>query len=351
MQTIDYSKYSYHELHEALNAVDQEQFPDNYQAIITELEARKASVEIETFDVKPTPYFAGFWRRVFAHIIDILLLSSATLLLGSLLFDSMVAIGYFGLLIGFIFSALYFTLGYSHALGGQTPGKMLVDIKVTDKNGQPLTLASAFIRFLVIDFSFYTSYSLLLWANFNGTFVFAFGLISNLVLLASIYLLIFNRPSRRTLHDYLAGSIVVRIDIEQQTHKPLWKGHFAFLIPLLFLVILSSYFKFLKENTQQEMLNPIKESIESQTDYSVKQLTYSESSHPAFKGRTFKTLIINVHTGNPDIDLEKMSDEVTTLVREHPDAAGFNNVYLVVSTGFNLGIAHLTHQESTFIQL
>lgn len=351
MQTIDYSNYTYFELHQALAAVDRERFPENYRAIIKELEARKASGDIETFDVKPTPYFAGFWRRVFAHIVDTLLLSTVTLLLGRLLFDSMVAIGYFGLLIGFIFSALYFTIGYSHILDGQTPGKMLLDIKVTDRKGQSLTLGNAFIRFLVIDFSFYTSSSLLAWATFNDTLVFALGLICNLVLLTSIYLLIFNRPSRRTLHDYLAGSMVVRMDIEHQAHEPLWKGHFAFLTPLIFVVALISNSEFLKEKAKQEMLTPLKESIESQTDYSVEQLTYSESSHPAFKDQTFKTLIINVHTNNPDTDLEQASDEITTLVREHPDAKSFSNVYLVVFTGFNLGIAHSTRQETTFFQL
>lgn len=351
MQTIDYSKYSYHELHQALAAVDRERFPENYQAIIKELEARKASGDVPLSIVKPTPYFAGFWRRVFAHIVDTLLLSSATMLLGSLLFDSMVAIGYFGLLIGFIFSALYFTIGYSHILDGQTPGKMLLDIKVTDRKGQPLTLGNAFIRFLVIDFSLYTSSSLVAWATFDDTLVFALGLICNLVLLTSIYLLIFNRPSRRTLHDILAGSMVVRMDIEHQAHKPLWKGHFAFLTPLLLMVVFLNSSEFLKEMAKQEMLTPIKESIESQTDYSVQQLTFHESSHPAFKDQTFKTLIINVHTSNTDTDLEKVSDEITSLVKEHPDAKTYNNVYLVVYTGFNLGIAYSTRQETTFFQL
>lgn len=351
MQTIDYSQYSYHELHQALNAIDKERFPDNYQAIINEIEARKASGDIETFNLRELPYFAGFWRRVFAHIIDFLLVSTVTLLTGLLLFDSFTAIGYFGIFVGFIFSGIYFTLGYSHIFGGQTLGKTLVDIKVVNKNGNSLSLKNAFVRFLVIDFSFYSSSSLLLWSNLYGTALFTFELVCNLVLLASIYLLIFNRPSRRTIHDYLAGSMVVNLDIEHQSHKPLWKGHAAFLTPLIILLSVASFAGFLKQKSVVKMLNPIKEAIELQTNYNVKRLGYDESSHPAFKGQTFRTLVITVHTTDSDVDLEKMSDEVTVIVREHPDATSFNNVLLVVSTGFNLGIAHSTRQETTYIQL
>lgn len=351
MQTIDYSKYSYHELHEALNAVDQEQFPDNYQAIIRELEVRKASAKDRTFADKERPFFAGFWRRVFAHILDTIILALPLVLIGFFLFDYLAALGSFGILVGFIISATYFTLGYSHIFGGQTIGKAIVDIKVIDQQGQLLSPSRAFIRYLTLDFPYYISGILMLWARPDGLFGFALSLLSSLVLLASIYLLIFNRPTRRTLHDYIASSMVINHEATAQTLKPLWKGHYGFLISIILIVIFFNLLAFQNYKPKLQALMVFKDVIESKTDYQVTLVTSREFSPPANKGQPIKQLVVDVHTYDTGVDLEAMSDQVSSLLREHSDVAGYTHIYLSVSNGYNLGIAFVRKYQTNYIEL
>ena len=87
----------------------------------------------------------------------------------------------------FLFFALcfgYFTV--FHFLTGQTPGKMLFNIRVEDENGFPLLFSQAFLRS-------------------------AGGLLSFL-LLGVGYLMIFSNPDRRGWNDRLAGTRVVRVE-------------------------------------------------------------------------------------------------------------------------------------------
>lgn len=239
MQTIDYQHYSLEELYQALHAIDQERFPDNYQAIVDTIQQRRDAGDTLSSALKKTPYFAGFWRRVFAHIVDCIFLTLALSLLGLVLFDSFAALGQFGVLLGFAVSGIYFTLGYSGWFDGQTPGKSIVDIRVADKQGQGLSLGKAFTRYLILDFPFYVSGLLLLWSRPDSFYDLLIHLLSISVIIISLYLLIFNRPSRRTLHDYIAGSLVINSHSEVQTHKPLWKGHYAFLFPIILILAFS----------------------------------------------------------------------------------------------------------------
>lgn len=351
MQTIDYSKYSYYELHQALNAIDKERFPDNYQAVIKELEERKASGNIGNFDDKETAFFAGFWRRVFAHIFDTIILALPLILIGFFLFDYFAALGNFGVIAGFIISATYFTLGYSRIFGGQTVGKAIVDINVIDQQGQLLSPSRAFLRYLILDFPYYISGMLLLWARPDSLFHFVVGLLSSLLVLASIYLLIFNRPTRRTLHDYISGSIVINHDATAQTYKPLWKGHYAFLISIISVVIFFSFLVFQNYKPKLQLLMVFKDVIESQTDYQVTQLAAREFTPPANKGQPIKQLIVDVHTYDTDVDLEAMSDEITLLLRNQPNVANYTHIYLSASNGYNLGIAHFKKYHINLIKL
>lgn len=351
MQTIDYSKYSYYELHQALSAIDKERFPDNYQAVIKELEERKSTGNIETSDIKEKPYFAGFWRRVFAHIFDTLILALPLILIGFFLFDYFAALGNFGMIVGLIISATYFTLGYSRIFGGQTVGKAIVDISVVDQQGQLLSPRRAFIRYLMLDFPYYISGMLLLWAQPDSLFGFVVGLLSSLVVLASTYLLIFNRPTRRTLHDYISDSMVINHTATAQTHKPLWKGHYGFLTSIILIVIIFSLSVYQKAKPQLQSLMVFKDAIESQTDYQVTQLAAREFTPPGNKRQSIKQLVVDVHTYDTDVDLEVMSDHISSLLRERSDVADYTSIYLSVSHGYNLGIAHLKRYHTNLIKL
>jgi hypothetical protein len=87
-------------------------------------------------DITP---IAGFWRRLTAFVIDCLILSVPTLLLGLALFRWVAGLGPTGRLIGFVVALLYFGVLNSHFGGGQTLGKRLLGIRVIDRSGKLLS--------------------------------------------------------------------------------------------------------------------------------------------------------------------------------------------------------------------
>ena len=78
--------------------------------------------------------------------------------------------------------ALYFT-GF-HAAHGQTPAKALLRLRVVDSSGQKPGLAKALLRALALIFSMSLFFIPLVYAFLN--------------------------PQRRTLHDFVAGTYVVK---------------------------------------------------------------------------------------------------------------------------------------------
>ncbi len=123
--------------------------------------------------------YGGFWRRAIAFLIDkiILFFISITLIvIGSLILDigmsldleSMTTgpflISYYGTTT--LLNMVYFT--YFHGSVGQTPGKMILGLRVIQKTGDPMTYGVAFLRWagyiisgLIFDLGF-------IWIAFDG---------------------------------------------------------------------------------------------------------------------------------------------------------------------------------------
>ncbi|MHC9512086.1 RDD family protein [Kangiella sp. M94] len=346
MQTIDYSKYSYNELLQALNAVEKEQFPDNYQAIIKELEERKLTGNIEAFDIKGMPYFAGFWRRTIAYLIDALILTLLLMLIGIYLFDFFSTFGSYAIFIGFVISASYFTLGYSNILHGQTIGKSLLDIRVTDQQGSYLSIGRAFLRYTVLDLPFYVSAIILFWVTPFSVIDFVITLISSFVLIISSYLFIFNRPSRRMLHDYAVGTMVVNDSAEKQLPTPFWKWHFLAIVPLLLVVFSLSFDRHQDKRAIINQFDTLIPHLETETNYLVTAVNINVSSHPSMGGVKQKNLVINIHSFDTDIDLDKAAKQIADLIKEHPQTQLFQNVSIIISTGWNLDIARKVRSQT-----
>ena len=124
-------------------------------------------------------HYGGFWRRAIAFTIDkiILLFISITLLIiSSFIMDTGLSLDLEGITTGpFLISyygtttlltMIYFT--YFHGSVGQTPGKMILGLRVIQKTGEPMTFGVAFLRSvgyivsgLVFDLGF-------MWIAFDG---------------------------------------------------------------------------------------------------------------------------------------------------------------------------------------
>ena len=152
----------------------------------------------------PATPAAGFWIRVIALAIDLIVLTivqasfdvAASLVFGvdpEKTFAVSSTVSFFTL----VFAALYATA--LHASGGQTIGKRLAGIRVVALDGEPPLGGAAFLRWLAYFVSFAT---------------FGFGF-----LMAGL------RSDKRALHDLLAATRVERVtrlrrDVPPESEPP-----------------------------------------------------------------------------------------------------------------------------------
>lgn len=177
---------------------------------------------------------AGFWRRIFAFIVDSVILGSIGWAAGLIFFDAFVQLGPWGRLLGFCVALVYFGVQNSKIAGGQTFGKRLLKIRVVGKNGAPLSVQMAFVRFLPLgapwflnNAQFPPSLLFTYWIYPLSVAIFGIGL-------SIVYLYVFNRKTRQSLHDLLVGSYVVSGESKEPVEAaPLWKLHSAVCVFIL----------------------------------------------------------------------------------------------------------------------
>jgi uncharacterized RDD family membrane protein YckC len=153
-------------------------------------------------DSEPSPPWdyalrGGFWRRMFAFEVDLLLLF---LLLGIFIISGFIAAEWgsgdagtsllkqarviFPLILplAVVLAVVYFS--FFHAAWGQTIGKMIFRVRVIQAGGQPLTFPLALLRTFAYLVSAFPAFLGFIWAGFTA--------------------------GKRAWHDWLAGTIVVR---------------------------------------------------------------------------------------------------------------------------------------------
>ncbi len=129
-------------------------------------------------DAAATDYSAGFWLRAGAYMIDAVLVAIPSVALNWILPETA------SIVARILLSAAYFTLLPAHNQG-QTLGKMAAGVAIVRDDGSPLTLGRAFSR----------------WLGY---------LLSGLTLCLGFACAAFTNR-KRALHDYLAGTRVVRV--------------------------------------------------------------------------------------------------------------------------------------------
>lgn len=129
--------------------------------------------------------FGGFWRRVFAAFIDQVILGCVQtlfFLLGALagmygisldmsalegdaLTKSVAGIALLHYGFSTLLSIVYFT--YFHGIGGRTPGKMAMGLKVIQASGAEMTPGVAFLRWVGYIYSFLPFFLGYIWVAFD----------------------------------------------------------------------------------------------------------------------------------------------------------------------------------------
>jgi uncharacterized RDD family membrane protein YckC len=160
------------------------------------------------------PEMAGFWRRLFAFVLDSILLGIAGSIIAAVFYNQLVMWGPYGRVIGFPIAFLYFGLFDSAGFGGGSPGKKALGLRVVSRNGETISRGRSFWRTLAYLVPVYLNGMNLSFLSLNPqqslvaltavTFL-VFGVSG-----ASVYLYFANWRTRQVMHDLAAGTFVVR---------------------------------------------------------------------------------------------------------------------------------------------
>ena len=269
------------------------------------------------------------------------------------MFDWAASLGPSGRFIGFLVALLYFGLLNSRLGGGKTLGKRLFRIRVTNRSGQTLSPMRSGLRFLVLGIPYFLNG---VFFNIDPT---SLGLIEYLVgaLLtflifggfgAIIYLFVFNRRTRQSLHDLAVGSFVVR-DPSQTVPANLATPRLQHLIVvgcwLLLFAIGPSVVWVLWDSSLATSLQPlggIQAAVEAQHNVQYVQVTVGQTTTSTVRTGTSTITFLSVQAQAVSVreDFDLLSSAIARTVLElHPELFGKQLLIVTIRHGFDLGIA------------
>jgi uncharacterized RDD family membrane protein YckC len=172
---------------------------------------------------------AGFWRRLFAFFLDGLLLGALGAGIGLIAYDRLVALGDWGRAAGFVVALIYFGAMDSDLFGGQTLGKRLVGIKVVTSTGLPLSVSASTLRATIFCLPYFLNGASLDAGAFSSSWAALLVFLVFGVGFSIVYLLLFNRHTRQSLHDLAVGAYVVSTKAGGPIGDPgrIWPAHFG----------------------------------------------------------------------------------------------------------------------------
>lgn len=302
------------------------------------------SIHQHTDELPDTPkqlIVSGLIRRFLAVLVDVIILEVLGMILGFFLFDFFVNIGVWGRLIGFTISLLYFGILESTVGGGQSAGKRLARIRVADSNGNNISPLRSFVRFTTIGIPYFLNgaaipvYDSIVISYIDWLIVFGgWG--------AIIYLFVFNRRTRQSLHDLVAGAFVIPSAPQGKSYAPrIWKGHFAIIIIFLISIVSTGVViapKLMQYGPFQDLLELQKNILASDNEYFA--TVEVRKTTQIGKDSNADYLQVGVLLKKEPTDYDKVLSKIAAIVlSNYPKIKEQDFLAVSASYGFDIGIA------------
>jgi len=288
-------------------------------------------------------WICGFWRRIGALFIDTLVLGVFGYAVGLFLEDTFVQLGGWGRLIGFVVSITYFGVMNSSLFNGQTIGKKLLNIQVVDASNSTISLPKSFLRysFLAIPFSLngaqITNEALLSYLMYPLSLIIFGGLLS------IMYLYVFNRVTRQSLHDLAVGTYVVNVKVTSEKLPSVWKPHLA-VVTCLFItaVLVPAFTSDLAQSEPFKDLIATQEVINSNESVKYAGVTEGSTTFTSFDSGSTTTTYVNtqafLYKNNVD-DSDIAKQLALAIIKTYPESLNKNLIQVTLTYGYDIGIA------------
>jgi uncharacterized RDD family membrane protein YckC len=292
---------------------------------------------------RETAGISGFWRRLFAFFVDGIILGIPAFILGLFFFDQFARLGGYGRAVGFLVAFLYFGLMNSALAGGRTLGKRLMSIRVVDSNDSLITMGRSSARYLILALPYFLNGApippklLFGWVGLLFSFI-VFG-----IGLSIIYLFVFNRRTRQSLHDLVVGTFVVKTERLTEAPKPkIWLGHYVIVALLLIASICAPLLlKGLVNKAPFKELLPLQTSLMNLPDVRYASVFAGKSFFSDSKGtRSVSTVSVAIQVNKRIEDYDAFTNRIAKVVFEgYPGATQKDQLILNVIYGYDIGIA------------
>jgi uncharacterized RDD family membrane protein YckC len=286
----------------------------------------------------------GFWRRIFALLIDGLILAVPGYILGLIAFEQLVALGGWGKVVGFFISMLYFGIQNSLVCKGQTIGKRICKIMVVNKRGEFLSLPKSFIRIIVLDIGFFLNGAMIPDNLMNSPFMILISILVFGFMFSIIYLYIFNRTTRQSLHDLLVGSYVVNDSIAGSLKvQNIWRLHYA-VVSIFIIASAGVPFYTMSLATQEpfDQILALRQNILSVENVGNATVTVGENT-TTINNETKKTYYIasNIILNRKVENYDDLANEIAEIILSYDDYSQKDIISINITYGFDIGISSM----------
>jgi len=288
-------------------------------------------------------WISGFWRRIGSFFIDSIFLGVVGLGLGLVFEGVFVEIGVWGRLIGFSIALIYFGTMNSTVFNGQTIGKRLLKIRVVNKNNNTVGLARSFFRYSIIGVPFFLNNAQLPAEILSSFWLYGLSFIIFGGLFSLVYLYVFNRATRQSLHDLLFGTYVVNIDVAEESIKPIWRPHFVVVV-LLFVsaAIIPVYTSGLMQQKSFSDLLKTQRILSAHPLVNHVAVSYGKTITNTTKAGVAETTYVSARIllkNNQIVDTEFAREIAESIVSNYSEALEKDFVLVNFIYGYDIGIA------------
>jgi uncharacterized RDD family membrane protein YckC len=310
-------------------------------------------------------YICGFWSRVIALLLDLVVL---------FLFLALPAIRWFhyfssrpaaALALGFLVTFPYFIILNSRIGNGQTLGKRLAKIRVAGVHGDPISLQRSTLRCCALVTPFFLDN---VQFNCSGGVC---ALTTSVTWLlgawefAIAYLYIFNRRTRQSLHDLAAETYIIDADLwplrhakptltsadplagwfasQVVTREQIWTRHFTIVGAIVLIFGLGSMFAARKV----EEMEPFPDLLALQN--AIMQSGAVRSAGVMIKnawtnGRTNTSIVVTVTPSNALTDDATQPKEIAAIaLNADPKTSEMDSLDIVILHTLNFGLVHFSY--------
>ncbi len=291
----------------------------------------------------PPPSFviAGFWRRLCALLIDLLMLGVLGWIIGEVFFEPLARLGNGAKIIGFAMALAYFGICNSRVAGGQTLAKRWLGLRVVDARGHALSLPRAIVRYVILGLPYFASGMAVGSDSLTNTVLaYVLALFLSGGQLAIIYLYLFNRRTRQSLHDLVVGSYVVQAQPAAQAmaFASIWRGHFVVVAVLALQALASAYAVSLFAHSKMFAgILPLYRTLSAQPHVISAQVARGSLTRD---GETTRSIQATLRLDAPLTGDSAMAKQIAQLLAKgDPEIVREDSIDVTLTHGFTLGIA------------